>query len=211
MDILNLSQVPDQQRDLQWEHRFLQALSQANVKLISENPVQGPDGWPYLLAETSDQATEPVQKLLSWLSTRGMGLVINPTKQYPDYILSFGMIWSFRETGLFFKEVVDASAGMTELSLSKIAHAGTPSEEYLPGYVRKILREFFRDQSVLSPKVLMISQDRIHYDLAFSLESLKNPPETEHEGIAEAIGWFLPPHYSIMLVSEKDMPQFSDL
>ncbi|HWU44373.1 MAG TPA: hypothetical protein VN132_13070, partial [Bdellovibrio sp.] len=65
--------------------------------------------------------------------------------------------------------------------------------------------------AVLRPRILVMSTDRKHYDLAFSLESLGNPPQKEHAGIAEAIGWFLPPHYSIVLVSEKGLPEFVEL
>jgi len=90
-------------------------------------------------------------------------------------------------------------------------HAGPPSPQYLPQYVRNILKEFFRDQGVLMPKILVMSADRKHYDLAISLESLGNPPEKEHQGIAEALSWFLPPHYSIVLVSEKGLPSFVEL
>src|SRR5690606_22017578 len=92
----------------------------------------------------------------------------------------------------------------------KIA-AGAPTEKYLPTYVRKIVREFLRDQNVLAPKILMLSPDGQHYDLAFSLESLGNPPATEHQGIAEALAWFLPPHYSLVLTSEQGLPDFIDL
>jgi hypothetical protein len=60
----------------------------------------------------------------------------------------------------------------------------------------------------MHPRILVMSTDRKHYDLAFSLESLGNPPTKEHQGIAEAITWFLPPHYSVVLVSEKDLPEF---
>lgn len=211
MDLNSLAQIPDNQRDDRWEVQFLQALSQGNLKLISENPIQGPDGWPYLLAETGGDAKEPAQKILAWLATRGMGLVVNPTKEYPDYVFSYGMIWSFRETGFFYKEVQAGPTGKFEFDAKKIVHAGTPTTEYLPDYVKTILREFFRDQGVYSPKILMISQDKVNYDLAVSLESLRNPPEAELAGIAEAIGWFLPPHYSLTLVSEEGLPPFSEL
>ena len=59
--------------------------------------------------------------------------------------------------------------------------------------------------------VLVMSTDGENYDFCFSLESLGNPPEAEHSGIAEAISWFLPPHYSLLLIGEKDLPKFIDL
>jgi hypothetical protein len=40
---------------------------------------------------------------------------------------------------------------------------------------------------------------------------LKSPPQSEHAGIAEAIAWFLPAHYTVALVSEKSIPGFQPL
>ena len=106
MDIQNLAQTPDNLRDLQWENQFLTALTNSNLELLSQDPVEGPDGWPYLVTETNPNATEPAQKILAWLAQKGMGLVVNPRKEYPDYVLSYGMIWSFRETGYFSKTLL---------------------------------------------------------------------------------------------------------
>lgn len=211
MNLNEIVQVPDAERSPSWENQFFQALSVGNLKLITPEPQTGPDNWPYLLAETGEDATEPAQNIFKWLSEKGIGLAINPRKEYPDYVFSYGMLWSFRETGFFFKPVEERSVGSVQLEVSNLLHAGPPTESYLPGYVRKILREFFRDQQILLPKILVLSTDKIHYDLAFSLESLGNPTETEHQGIAEAISWFLPPHYSLMLISEKGLPPFETL
>lgn len=211
MNLIELTQVADEKRDPQWEVDFFMQLSQSNLNLMSQDPQVGPDGWPYLMTETSSAAAEPAQKIIQWLATRGMGLVVNPNKEYPDYVFSYGMVWHFKETGLFYRAKPEVSNGSFELRSGETLHAGEPTPQYLPAYVRNILREFFRDQSVFAPKILVMSNDRVNYDLAFSLESLGNPPVKEHQGIAEAISWFLPPHYSIVLVSEKDLPPFVNL
>lgn len=211
MNLNELTQVSDEQRDPQWEVDFFMQLSQSNLNLLSQDPQVGPDGWPYLMTETSVDAQEPAQKVLQWLATRGMGLVVNPHKSYPDYVFSYGMVWHFKETGLFYRAKPEVSTGSFELKDGAPLHAGEPTPQYLPQYVRNILKDFFRDQSVFAPRILVMSADRINYDLAFSLESLGNPPVKEHQGIAEAISWFLPPHYSIVLVSEKGLPPFVNL
>lgn len=211
MKLQELLKVPDQSRDQKWENQFFKAFSESNVKLLSPEPQNGPDGWPYLMCETSADATEPSQKVIQWLAEKGIGLVVNPGKDYPDYIFSYGMLWHFRQTGLFVRDVPPPKEGFYEFDPEGIQHAGTPNEEYLPKYARSILREFFRDQGVLKPQILLISMDKVQYDLAFSLESLGNPPEEEHQGIAEAISWFLPPHYSLLLVSNEGLPKFSDI
>lgn len=211
MTLLELVQIPDEKRGPQWETDFFMAISQSNLKMLTPDPQQGPDGWPYLLTNTAEGAQEPAQKIMQWLATKGMGLVVNPHKEYPDYVFSYGMLWHFKETGLFYRNAKEAPIGTIEISEGTKIQAGPPADHYLPKYVRSILREFFRDQGILGPKILVMSSDQTHYDLAFSLDSLKNPPQKEHQGIAEALGWFLPPHYSIMLVKEEGLPPFVDL
>lgn len=210
MKTLNeLLQVNDDDRSRQWENEFLKAFTESKIKILIDEPQTGPDGWPYMLVETGGE--EPAQNLLAWLGEKGIGLVVNPYRTtYPDYIFSWGMIWHFRETGLFFRNLEPKEIGETEFDASKI-HTGAPHPQYLPDHVRKILRHFLKDQGVEKAKVLMISTDKLNYDLAVSLESIGNPPEQEHAGIAEALAWFLPPHYSIVLVSEKGLPPFVDL
>ncbi len=211
MTLDDLVKIPDESRDHQWENNFFMALTQSSLKLIHEAPQQGPDGWPYLLAETSEDATESAQKVIQWLSLKGVGLVVNPAKSYPDFVFTFGMLWNFRETGLFYQTADVDLKGILELNEGQSIHAGPPAPKYLPQYVRTIIKEFLINQGVLRPRILVMSTDRKNYDLAFSLESLGNPPEKEHQGVAEALSWFLPPHYSILLVSEKGLPEFVDL
>lgn len=208
----------EEDRNQNWDEVFFKLLSETNLKILTEDPQQGPDGWPYLLAETSEQSlsaedkVDSAQKVLRWLSDKGIGLVVNPQRSpYPDYVFSYGMIWSFRETGFFIK--------YSELELSKqlvidknsFIKTGPPSAEYLPDYVRMVMKDFFRDQGVFEARLLMISTDGEHYDMCFSLESLGTPPEEEHEGILEAISWFLPPHYSVAVVSEQGLAGFEPL
>src|SRR5689334_16323012 len=94
--------VPEAARDRSWENQFFQKFTSGRVKLMTFDPQQGPDGWPYLITETDESGVEPVQNILNWCATRGVGLVVNPMKEYPDYVFSYGMIWHFRETGYFF-------------------------------------------------------------------------------------------------------------
>jgi hypothetical protein len=211
MSLADLIQVPDEKRDPHWENHFFNEISKSNLKLMLQEPQQGPDNWPYMIAETSDQATEPAQKIMQWCALRGIGLVINPRKEYPDYVFTYGMLWHFKETGLFFRSAFETPEASLELKKGDKIHSGPPSPAYLPDYVRGIVREFFRDQAVLRPRILVMSTDQKHYDLVFSIESLGNPPENERAGIAEAISWFLPPHYSILLMSEVGLPKFGDL
>jgi hypothetical protein len=213
MTVDQLAAVPAKERNLDWENQFLKSLTESSVQVMTADPQYGPDGWPYLMVQTGEttEDSEPVQKILNWLSSRGLGMVVNPEKSSPDYIISYGMVWSFRETGRFFNpyEMKDGQQVVVEPGMPLLA--GDAEVSYLPKDVRSILKEFLRDQGIFQPKILVMSTDRKHYDLAFSLESLGNPPEHEHRGIAEALGWFLPPHYSLVLISEKGLPSFFEL
>lgn len=203
--------VPVERRDVEWEYRFLDALPLQRLKLLSAEPQLGPDGWPYMMVETGEGASEPAPNILKWLAQRGIGLAVNPNKEYPDFVFNYGMIWFFREKGLFVQPGDKVTPGAVEFQEGQGVLAGAPTAEYLPDYVRMILREFFRDQGLHAVKIAVVSTDKKNYDLAFSVQSLGNPPAAEHKGIAEAVSWFLPGHYSVLLVSEHGIPGFSEL
>ncbi len=207
----------EENRNQEWDEKFFKFFAESNLKILSEDPQQGPDGWPYLISETTTETADSekvdsAQKIFHWLAARGIGLVVNPKRlPYPDYVFSYGMIWSFRETGFFIKyQDLARPKEFTTPDPSKVK-VGPPTEEFLPTTVRKVIKDFLRDQSVLDPRILMIAPDGETYDLCFSLESLGSPPESEHQGILEALSWFLPPHYSIAVVTEKGFPPFQSL
>lgn len=209
--------VKEENRDRNWDEKFFKLISEANLSILTQDPQQGPDGWPYLIAETvSDNQiavnVDSAQKIFHWLSTKGIGLVINPRRTpYPDYVFSYGMLWSFRETGYFIKFHDLNPSGPLVISENSSIKTGPPSLEYLPQYVRDVLKDFFRDQNLFEPKVLMISTDGKNYDLCFSLESLGNPAVDDHKVFLEAVSWFLPPHYTLGIISEKGLPEFTAL
>lgn len=211
MELVNLVDIPEENRDEKWENDFFQKLTQGQISIIKDEPQAGPDGWPYLLASTDVTASENVQQVLSWLKDKGIGLVINPQKSYPDYVFTYGMIWNFLETGLFFRPTQTQNSGQAMIKMTDIAASGNPPETYLPTYARKVLRDFLQQQGVLLPRILAINLKQGTTELVFSLESLGNPPESEHQGIAEAVSWFLPPHYSLLIMSEKGLPEFHAL
>ncbi len=193
------------------ELQFLSGIPSMKFSLVKKEARMGPDGWPYLFANFASEG-ESFAPLCQWLSQRGIGLVINPEKEIPDAVLTYGMVWNFKERGVFFNELKENKpAGTAELDPSEELFFGNPTESYLPGYVRKILKQFFLDQGILNPRVLMLTEDQVNFDLAFSVESLDNPPETEWAGIAEAISWFLPGDYSILLVPEKGISPFQGI
>lgn len=198
--------MADNKRDSVWEQNFLELFPTVKINLLKETPQSGPDNFPYLLIETSEKAAEPAKDVLAWLSDKGIGLVLNPQKEFPDYIWSYGMIWNYAQTGKFITETSE----MDE-SASDQFFVGTPSESYLPRTVRTLIKQFCSDQGIMKPKITMLSKDQRNFDLCFSIESFGSPSEKEHDGILRALAWFLPNHYSLAMVSESDFSQFIDL
>ena len=197
-----LLQTPQVNRDAEWERKFLEKLMLANVFCGDGKPLTGPEGFPYLMVDTSIPGTEPMSKIIHWLSEKGIGLVVNAkTDPHPDMVLSYGMVWSLVKFGGIWSHSFMAPASFT---------AGPPTEDILPRYVRKTLKQFLMDQGVLQPRFLaaMTTQG---LEFCFSLESLGNPHSKEHAGIAEAISWFLPPQFSVALASEKQLTGFTPI
>ncbi len=215
MKFKELLDVAPDARDGDWEKAFLATLPEARVRILNPEPSTGPGGWPYLfVGEATDVEveSEPLLQVLSWLSTRGIGLALNPQKEVPDFVLTYGMVWNFRERGQFLTEVTsDTRSGAIEVSAGQEVLTAQPTEQYLPPYARAMVKQFLADQGAFTPKIMMVSFDKKNYDLCFSIESLKSPPQEEHAGIAEALSWFLPAHYTVSLVSEKALPGFQAL
>ena len=228
-NLIRLLATDHDDRDQSWESSFLLELPLTSVRIANPEPQAGPDHWPYLLVETgglessqsanSPLAHEPLANILHWLSERGIGLALNTMKPLPDYIFTYGMIWNFREHGEFISsseadvrpEMVGAEKPTNarfEIQNGQQVWVGPPSEAFLPNYARAIIKQFLIDQGAFAPKVLMVSTDQKHYDLCFSIESLKSPPAHEHANIVEALAWFVPAHYAVSLLSEKTVAGF---
>ncbi len=204
----DLLSMPADQRDSDWEAMMLKSFPLQSLSVPNPDPKPGPDGWPYLFVETGPDADEPAPKVLDWLSTRGIGLALNPGKEAPDFVLTYGMVWNYRLRGAFLSPAPERKNGEFRLQPGSQVLTGAPSETFLPKYARAVIKRFFLDQGVYAPKILMIGEDEKNFDLCFSLESLGQPPAGEHMGIAEALSWFLPAHYSVAIVSENAVPGF---
>ena len=220
MDFKTLLEQNEHQRDSRWEETFLSEFPKQKVVLDSAESKVGPDHWPYLFARSyheegeSCEKKEVVEEVLHWLSEEGIGLVFNAQNDLPDYVFTYGMIWNYRETGCFHQytsqvEGEPKETGRAIFEPGQEIFSGLPDIKYIPQYVRNILEEFFSNQG-FKEKVrwLLVSGDRKHYDLCFSIESLGKPKKEEHLGIVEALSWFFPLHFSIVLVSEEHLPPF---
>lgn len=223
-EIINILNVPQKDRDVQWEMNFLKIFPQAKVTLMAKAPQAGPDQFPYMFVEVKEDSAEPAMNLLKWISENGIGLAINPTKNYPDFVFTYGMIWNYFKSGQFLENPVakphvhgpncnhdHEHHQEPQKTEDALFYVGSPSENYLPAAVKNVLKEFLKQQGVMAPKITMISQDQENFDLCFSIESFGSPKTEEHEGILQALSWFLPAHYSLAFVNEQGIPSFEEL
>ncbi len=225
---LEFLKTPHEKRDHHWEELFLRDFPKCSLTLVSEIPQVGPDQFPYMIVETKEDSSEPALNLLHWIAENGVGLAVNTAKKpFPDFVFTYGMIWNYVRTGNFLDNPLqrhdhECTCGNHNHQKKEEVHSeslkegttlytGSPSAGYLPDAIRVVLREFLKQQGIMAPKITMLSADKINFDLCFSVESLGSPQEKEHEGVLQAISWFLPAHYSLALVSEKNLPSFEEL
>ncbi len=189
-EFLKHLEIEDKNRDKNWDHSFLNMFPKCNISIAHDLPQQGSDGMPYMLISSSKSSKEPATKLLSWAHNKGVGIVLNPDKDFPDFIFTYGMIWLFKETGRF---------------LAKPFNINTAQKLAIPSYVRSILRQFFLDQGVYQAKFSILKNNKNTFDICFCANSLGDPPQSEHTGILKTLSWFLPQHYPIAIVKNTNV------
>ena len=210
--LVELLKTPLKDRDEDWEHHFLKHFATSDFYLIDPKPQQDPQkGWPYLGLSHAplylDQKAEDLEKLIKWLCNNGVGAVLNPQKMQPDYIFHYGMIWHFYFFGSFFEKKTPQKNNQ-EIDISNSVSKSI-QESILPELVRNTLKEFLIHQNILSPKVCLLEHPNKSWDIVFERGSLDNPENPED--ILEAISWFLPNHYSLMLLHQNQIQNWSPL
>jgi len=209
MEIDVLLQQPESKRDDHWEREFLELIVKAKVQVVDQQAKAGPDGWPYLLLKTSPEADQPFLNVVEWAAQRGIGLALNTHKMLPDYVFTYGMLWNYALNRQFVTTGETPKAGNVVIAEGQEMIVGAPSEQYLPGFARKVLREFLQAQGMKEPRVTVLStKDYKTVDLLFSAESLNDLKPKDFRTMSEAIAWFLPLHYNIVIGSEQNLRGF---
>lgn len=203
MSLNELLAVKSKLRDGEWETNFLSSVQAGQIRVLSQDPQSGPEGFPYLLTTSYGEGQQdPFQRVAHWCADTGVGIVLNPTEDGEDYMFTFGMLWNYKYRGEFYSfwSHDEASTDGDKMVIRKM------TDVFWPEKPRRIFREFLMQQSILSPKVVLFSKTaKSDPELGISLESLGNPPAAEHQGILEAFSWFFPRHYTLLLVKESDI------
>lgn len=209
LNIQQLIQINSGLRDEAWESDFLRTFVTSDLYLIGDNVQMGPDGWPYLyLTEDNSQkhvSEDKASNLIQWAYEHGVGLVLNGHKERPDYVFHYGLIWNFIHNKFFTNSIVAETPPNAPIYISKV------SEDILPQHAMNFVKDYIKSAGIDQPRGALISRDKINYDFALAIESLGNPPKSEHEGIAKGIGWFMPHHIPVVLIYEDKLQKLYDL
>ncbi len=210
--VKHLSQPPSL-RNEEWHHKAFELMVDANVTIENDDPKAGPDGMPYMLASIKIDSKEPCQKLCRWLYEKGIGLVVNPQKQDPDFVFSYGMIWSFLATNSFLPKTAASEEEKKDIEVTpgQQYYFGDLTDDIIPKTPRDLIKEFFKQSKIITPQVKLMSADQQSFDICFSRESLNGLTEKEEANLMEKLYWFMPRHYSLAIVTAKGLPEFLNL
>jgi hypothetical protein len=135
---------------------------------------------------------------------KGFGIAINTQNENPDWVFTYGDLVNYFLNGEFYTDdsVFSKKNEQTIIGKDEEILVGQPAETILPQAVRTQLREFLDYYGVKNTKVMLLArnykdEENASQDLAFNIVANQFRTEKEFTNIMEAIGWFLPRHYSI--------------
>lgn len=216
--LFELIQTPRAERDEKWQQTFLENIGQASFRCGDPQVVTGPDGFPYfqLFLPEPNQAFQcyVIDNMKDdFLLSSGFGVVINPTENRADWVLSYGDILNFHLNKEFYtKSATDFSnqAGEETVTENEKVMVGQPSEIILPEQTRKLLADFLTTNGIAIPKVLLMMRHRkdgsgVSQDLVFNVTPHDFNDENTYRNVMQAISWYLPKHYTYIGMDENSL------
>lgn len=218
-DILfKLVQTPQNERDEKWQQIFLDNIAQASFRCGDPQVITGPDGFPYFqlfLPEPNKQFQCFVIDRMKddFLLTSGFGVVINPTQNSADWVLSYGDILNLDLNKIFYTTTETPFSKETTNTIiiaDEKVMVGQPSETILPKQTRQFIAEFLKMNGVKSPKVLLMMKHNsngngVSQDIVFNLTPNNFKDENTYRSVMQTISWYLPRHYSFAGMDEKSL------
>lgn len=216
--IYKLVQTPQNERDETWQQEFLENIGQASFRSGDPQIITGPDGFPYfqLFLPEPNKSFQcyVIDKMKDdFLLASGFGVVINPTPNSADWVLSYGDILNFNLNQTFYtttetafsKEKNDETIPENEKVM-----IGQPSETILPKQTRNLISDFLKMNGVKAPKILLMMRHRqdgngVSQDIVFNLTPKNFKDENTYRTVMQTIGWYLPRHYSFVGMDEQSL------
>jgi hypothetical protein len=210
--VVTLLAVPPELRDASWVDAFFDAITNASFAAGEPRMIQGPDGFPYFVLRTPDPHqlfdAYSVAFIAEEATRKGFGIVLNPGPGTADWVFSYGDIAGYRMTGNLrpmpprreFQEH-EVTQEPEEVML------GAPSEEALPGYVRRVINHHFKRMGIEQPSVLLMHRPSVkESNLVFNVFSEMFTSEEDFRLALGSVSWYLPRHYTVLGVSHGTFP-----
>ena len=218
-DILyKLVQTPQNERDETWQQTFLENISQASFRCGDPQIITGPDGFPYfqLFLPEPNKSFQcfVIEKMKdNFLLASGFGIVINPTTNSADWVLSYGDILNLHLNNTFYTTTETPFSRETSdetIAENENVMIGQPSETILPKQTRHLIAEFLKMNEVKTPKILLMMRHRqdgkgVSQNIVFNLTPKKFKDENTYRTVMQTIGWYLPKHYSFVGMDEQSL------
>lgn len=227
--------IPLTERDPSWGEKFCAAIVNASMTTIPQQVMQGPDTYPYFVLNLPPIAQQfhPVclASVLDVCLDHGVGIAVEPQREPPGWIFSYGDLWSFKTTSTFRvpKEVTPDPQDQVSLEgrVAFVEHTivenrqitvGQATEDFFPVSARRNIKRYlsslpFYAQRPVRSLVLRDPHFGPQLSLAFNFfpDDFTNLEQFKFFG--QMFRWFFPSHYDVTVV-EKNSPlatHFKDL
>jgi hypothetical protein len=124
-------------------------------------------------------------------------------------VIPYGLLWSKKEFGSFDLNLQGGTEGdfpegpqfevPPHLAGKQAVLVGQPSHAFFPDYARTAVRNFLRQQGLVNPGVLLLSNpaQKPSQTLAFSVFAEDFPDREQFRNFMQHLSWFFPPHYRL--------------
>lgn len=216
--LYELVQIPHNERDEAWQQVFLENIGQASFRCGDPQIITGPDGFPYfpLFLPEPNKSFQcyVIEKMKDdFLLASGYGVVINPTSNSADWVLSCGDILNLHLNETFYTTTATPFSRETSdetIVGNEEVMIGQPSETILPKQTRHLIAEFLKMNGIKEPKVLLMMRhgqdgDGVSQDIVFNLTPKDFQDENTYRSVMQTISWYLPRHYSFVGMDEQSL------
>lgn len=206
-----LFEVPIEQRDQNWQSKFLENVGEASFACGTPQVIEGPDGFPYFQLNIPEPYKEfecfVLMHMKDFLLQHGIGVVINANKGQPDWVFSHGDIVNFQLRAEFYTESEKHDLPSQEvIKDGEEILVGQPAEAILPIETRAVIREFLTNAGLENVKIALVNRRRpsgILQELVFNLTPARFQSTEHYEAVMRSIAWYLPRHYSYVSMEES--------
>ena len=146
------------QRNEEWVGEFLKNIGEAKLQLGDPEIIMDPDGFPYMHLKTVSTGESfkafVLKNEIPLLLEKTFGVIINPTNSKPDWIFSSGDILNYYLNEAFYTDETIFSKNVNAITIQKDEDilVGAPSEEILPTFVRRSIKEHLQHAGIKNPK-----------------------------------------------------------